>query len=115
MGNIVKKSSDKMVIVYCLYPNKLNANQMIKKLLKNKLIVCANVLQGIESHYTWKNKIETSKEVIVLFKSVKSKSALVKKLIESEHPYDVPFVGELSLKRVNASYLKYALENLSTT
>lgn len=94
-------------IVYCLFPKKYNIKKIAADLLKEKLIVCANIIPAVQSIYTWNKKIESAEEVIVLFKT---KPKYEKKLIVrlgKIHPYDVPFIATFCPRSVNRLYLNY--------
>lgn len=107
--------SDKLCLLYVLYPNKKTAQANIKKLLVDRLIVCANIIRDIESVYRWQDRIEKSKETIVIFKTTSNKINRARKVIIDEHPYKVPFVGELNLRSVNKAYALYASKQLKHT
>ncbi|MGZ3689940.1 MAG: divalent cation tolerance protein CutA [Pseudobdellovibrio sp.] len=104
MGNLKK-----LTLLYVVYPKKeKKLKSLIRKLLKDGHIVCANVLEGMESYYIWNNKIETSQESIVVYKIKSEKVKEVSEIIEKNHPYEIPFVGVLDLKNVNKKYIDYA-------
>ena len=104
MGNLKKVS-----LLYVVYPKKdRKLKSLITQLLCEGHIVCANIIEGMESQYIWKNKVETSQEIVVIYKVKASKAASVSKIIEKSHPYEIPFVGVVDLKSVNPSYAQYA-------
>lgn len=55
--------------------------------------------------YMWKDKMETSREVGVLFKTL-SPRKLVKRIKEL-HPYKIPLILEMKPERVNKAYLEW--------
>lgn len=107
--------SEKLVLLYCLYPNKKEARSTIRRLLQSKYIVCANIVPAIESHYVWNSSLQKSSEVAVYFKTLPRLSRKVRAVIEEMHSYDVPLVAEIPLQQVNAGYLAYARDILRTT
>lgn len=107
--------AEKLTLIYCLYPDKKEARAAIRRLLKNKRIVCANVLPAVESHYVWQGRLRKSAEVAVYFKTTAKLSRKVCAEIEEMHSYEVPLVAEIPLQRVNAAYLAYAQDILLTT
>lgn len=111
----VQPKNDALVIVYSLFPDKDEAVRMIRKLLRKRLIVCANVLGGVESHYVWQSRLQCGAEVAVWFKTRRPLAGQVKDEIQREHSYKVPLVGEIPLTGVNASYLAWADAGLRTT
>jgi periplasmic divalent cation tolerance protein len=105
---VVKKNS--LALLYVVYPKKFALDAHIATLLKKKLISCANVVEGMSSHYVWKGQLEQANETIVIFKALNSVKKNLISEIERKHPYDVPFIGEISLKSLNKSYLAFAVE-----
>ena len=104
MGHLKKLS-----LLYVVYPKKdKKLKAFVAQLLKKGHIVCANVIGGMESHYVWKNKVETSQEIVVIYKIKSEKADEVSSLIEKSHPYEVPFIALIDLKSVNKGYLEYA-------
>lgn len=110
-----KSNSDKMTIIYCLYPNATEAKKIANLLLKKKKIVCANIIKNVESLYMWQGKMEKSKEVAVYFKTLASLAKDAQKEIVNLHSYDVPFVAQLKLETVNAEYRQYSKNILRST
>lgn len=107
MGVVKRKS---LKLVYVVFPANFSLSKPVSELLKSRLIVCANVLKGMESHYFWQGKVEKSKETIVIFKVLAKKERRFMTELARIHPYEVPFVGVLGLESVNSSYLSYAIQ-----
>lgn len=110
MGAVKK---DSLKLIYVVFPAKFSLKKPVTALLKKKLIVCANVIRGMESHYVWNGKVEKSKETVVIFKSLAAKEKALIKAISEIHPYEVPFVAVISPESVNAGYLDYAVQQQS--
>ena len=107
--------SDKMTIIYCLYPDSTEAKKTASLLLKKGKVICANIVKDVESLYMWQGKLQRSKEVAVYFKTLTSFSKEVQKEIVKLHSYDVPFVAELKVEAVNKEYQQYAKKILRST
>lgn len=94
-------------VVFVTYPNGKAANRVSDYLLKNRLAACANHVAGVRSAYWWKGKLETAREVLVIYKTrtslVRKFTATVKKL----HPYEVPEIIALPISKGNPDYLKW--------
>lgn len=101
---------DSLKLVYVVFPAKYSLKKTISELLSSRLIVCANVVKGMESHYFWKGKVEKSKETIVIFKVLAGNERLFLTEIKKNHPYEVPFIGVIGLESVNSEYLNYAIQ-----
>jgi periplasmic divalent cation tolerance protein len=84
---------------------------LIDDILKLKLAGCASKL-NVDSKFWWKDKIDEEKECLIIFKTRKE---LVQKLfakIKEIHPYDVPEIVEIKVKKVNKEYLEW-LKNVT--
>lgn len=86
--------------------NKREAAIMARALLKKKLVACAN-LWSVDSSYWWKNKLVTSREVMLSCKTVGRNVAAATKLIEQLHSYEVPVIT-VEKVAVNKKALKWA-------
>jgi|ERR1700733_2011044 len=101
------KSAAKFSMVFVTAPDLKTARALASAALKSKLIACANLLPKIESHYRWRGKIESSLEVLLIFKMQKSKLAALERLILTKHPYDTPEFLFLPLSGGNKKYLDW--------
>jgi periplasmic divalent cation tolerance protein len=88
-------------------PDLKTARALTKIALQKKLIACANLLPKIESHYWWKNKIESSAEVLLILKTTKARLPALEKLILEKHPYDTPEFLALPLIAGSNKYLDW--------
>jgi periplasmic divalent cation tolerance protein len=105
------KKTDLFAIVLVTAPDKKTARTLARAALKARLAACANVVPKIESHYWWRGKIESSREVLVLFKTRKSKLAALEKVIVARHPYDTPEFLALSPQGGSEKYLNWLAAN----
>lgn len=80
----------KFCVVLITAPNLKLARKLARGALREKLVACANLVPRIESHYWWKDKIESSTEVLIVFKTTKAHLAAFEKFILANHPYDTP-------------------------
>ncbi|MDI6825606.1 MAG: divalent-cation tolerance protein CutA [Candidatus Aenigmarchaeota archaeon] len=86
------------------------SQKLIEEILKSKLAGCVLDVLLSKSKFWWKGKIDEEKETLIIFKT---RDELVEKLfkkIKELHPYDVPFIGEIEVKRVNEEYLEWLKE-----
>ena len=82
-------------IVYTTFPSKEAAVVAAQILVQGKFAACANIIDSTSSVYMWENKIENSKEVVMILKILKKKIAECKCKLEEIHPYEVPCVLEI--------------------
>ena len=79
-------------MVYITTPDKATAKTIGRKILKNHLAACVNIVDGMESMYWWEGKIIEDKECILLVKTHYSNMKQLTKLVNKHHPYDCPCV-----------------------
>ncbi len=96
-------------IILSTFPSDEIAREVTHTLLEERLIACGNLIPGVTSIYRWQGAVETSAEVIVIFKTtapVESVMARIKEL----HPYEVPEIVVLQVADVHPAYLAWARE-----
>lgn len=114
-----------MIIVYTTHRNQKEAEKIGLILVKKRLAACAIVIPGATSFYWWspssatragrtsptsvgepprRNKIEKSREAILLIKTLKEKFPQIKKEIKLLHSYTIPCILEISVTRLNKDY-----------
>jgi periplasmic divalent cation tolerance protein len=101
------KSAGQFSIVLVTAPDLKTARALARAALQASLIACANLIPKIESHYWWHGKIESGAEVLLVFKTQKSKLAALEKLVLARHPYDTPEFIVLPLSAGNQRYLEW--------
>jgi len=94
-----------MILLYTTLPTKEEAEDLVRTLLNEKLIVCAN-MHSASSMYLWQSTIEHSSEIITLLKTSKEKQEKTIKRIKELHSYEVPCIFSTSVE-VNKAYQKY--------
>lgn len=99
----------KVLIVLVTIPQN-KAKAFTRKLLKQRLCVCVNVIKGVESFFWWKGKIDTAKEALLLIKTKDSNFTPLKKFIESIHPYEVCEVVACKIDKINKKYLTWLMK-----
>lgn len=93
-------------------PDLKTARRLAKAALRARLAACVNLIEKIESHYRWKNKMASSSEVLMLFKTRNWYLAALEKLLVAEHPYDVPEFVVVPLTYGNKCYLAWLAESV---
>ncbi len=96
-----------LITVLVTAPELITARVLAKAALKARLAACANLIPKIESHYWWQGKMESSAEVLILFKTTKAKLKALETLIVEKHPYDTPEFVVLPITAGNQRYLDW--------
>ena len=84
------KKSTPAVIVWVTAPDLRLARRLARIALGARLVACAQLRPGIESHYWWKTKLVRSTEVLITFKTVAARLKALEALVVAEHPYETP-------------------------
>jgi uncharacterized protein involved in tolerance to divalent cations len=101
------KSAHKFAIVLVTAPDLKTARALGKAALGARLVACANLIPGLESHYWWRGKLERSREVLLVFKSTKAKLPALEKIVLKNHPYDTPEFIVLPVTFGTSAYLDW--------
>ena len=83
-------------IVLCTFPDSEQARQIGTVLIEKQLAACVNLLPGVESIYRWKGKVETSAEVLAVFKTTRAGFTAFADALAGLHPYEVPEIVALA-------------------
>ncbi len=100
------------LFVYTTFPNIGVAKQIVKVLLEQKLIACANLREHI-SIYRYKSKIEEEKEIGVILKTKLSLKDKLEKKLKELHPYDVPVIFSIEVDLNEEAFLWLCEETLN--
>ena len=98
------------VWVYITAKNVREAKKIGRELVRSRLTACANILEGMQSVYRWKDKMEEARETVLI---VKTRFALADKVIrkvKAMHSYSCPCVIVLPIVKGNPDYLRWIME-----
>lgn len=95
------------VCVFVTTPNISLARKIAVAVLSERLVACANLLPKVESHYWWKGQLESSTEVLVLFKTTREKLPELQRCVVKIHPYDTPEFVAVELAHGAEKYLNW--------
>jgi periplasmic divalent cation tolerance protein len=88
------------------------ARKVARAILKKKLAACVNIIEGLESHYWWKGKLENAREYLLLIKTTQAQINGVTDEVKSVHSYDVPEIVFLPFAAGERDYLKWLGESV---
>ena len=105
--------ASKFLIVMVTTPNRRVARSLARAALKSRMIACANIVPGIESHYWWQGRVTSGKELLLILKTRPACLKRLEKLILDKHPYDTPEFIALPIAHGNMAYLKWLTDELA--
>ena len=94
-------------VVYSSAGSLIEANSIAEALIEKKLAACVSIFPGVTSHYLWEGKKESSYEVVMMIKIVKTNFEDVKKEIREIHSFEVPEILMLPIIGGSADYLDW--------
>ena len=101
------KSAANFRLALVTAPDLKTARKLARAALAGRLAACANLVPKVESHYWWRGRIESSAEVLLIFKTTTRRLAALEKLVVGLHPYDTPEFVVLNLSGGNRRYLDW--------
>ena len=99
--------------VHVTAPSLEAARKLARLILEQHLAACVNLVPGLESHYWWKEKLESANEVLLLIKSSAEHFEALRKLVALHHEYECPEIVALEPREVAPLYLKWWEESVS--
>jgi periplasmic divalent cation tolerance protein len=100
------------VVVIITTPNKEEAVKIVRSLLEERLIACANILGPVSSLFWWQGKIDEKSEFLVFMKSHKSLFERLSERGMEIHSYDVPEIIALPIIEGSPPYLDWLRASL---
>ncbi len=99
-------------LLYVTTKDKEEATTIAKTLLDERLIACANIIDGMESLYRWQDKIQNDIETVLL---LKTDTTLVKDVIQRVgelHSDITPCIIEIPTGDSNKAYRQWVKESI---
>lgn len=87
--------------------NKEEATKIVRILLEERLIACANIMDSVSSFFWWQRKIEEEKEILVIMKSHEDLFKKLSKRVTELHSYDTPEILALPIVNGSQAYLDW--------
>lgn len=81
----------------------------VRRLVKDGLVACGNIVPEVRSIYTWQGKTEDDTEALAI---LHTRQSLVSKIIErvdAEHPDETPQVLAIPISHAHSGYREWLL------
>ena len=95
------------IIVLVTTKDQQEAEKISQKLLKERLIACANIVSPVRSFFNWSGRTEKAEECLVVMKSRRDLFRQVAEHVKSLHSYEVPEVLALPIVDASKAYLDW--------
>ena len=79
-------------LIWTVFRDKEQAKPIVATLLREELIACANLLDGLESVFLWQGNIDEQNECGALLKTHHSLLNAAIERLENLHPYETPAI-----------------------
>lgn len=89
------------------------AREAARTLVEERLAACANIVPQVESIYRWQGRIESSAEVLVIFKTTRERYPAFEQRLRALHPYEVPEIVALDIAAGLPAYLSWIADSVS--
>lgn len=106
------ETTESVSVVLVTAPDLDTARKLAQGALEARLVACANLVPAVESHYWWQGKLESSAEVLIIFKTTDDTLAPLEAHVLENHPYDTPEIVALPLKSGTPRYLDWLMSSV---
>lgn len=100
-------------LVLCTFPDAEKARQIGTLAVENQAIACVNLIPGAESIYRWEGKVESTTEILAIFKTTTTDYPAFATWLANAHPYDTPEIIALDPADVDSRYLAWLVESMA--
>lgn len=95
------------LVIYCTVPNKKEGKEIARKLVEKKLAACVNIIDHVESVFSWDGELCEEKEAMMIIKTKKELFDKVQFIIQDMHSYNVPEIIAMPIVEAEETYLKW--------
>lgn len=110
----MSESGNTPLLVLTNLPDQENAERLAQALISGQLAACVNILAPCTSIYRWKNQIETASEIPLLIKTTAAAYANVEKLVQEQHPYELPEIVQVPISGGLPAYIQWLIGETKT-
>lgn len=99
--------AEETLIVLTTWPDADSARAAARTVIEENLAACGNLVPGVESLYRWEGAVQTSAEVLVIFKTTIGRYPQFETRLKALHSYDVPEIVALRVADGFPAYLRW--------
>ena len=113
-ANRAKSVNARVVLVTC--PSLALARKIARAVVQKRLAACVNVVRSpIESFYTWKGKLESAREHLLIIKTTARRLSALERKVKRLHCYEVPEFIAIPITEGSTNYLFWLSESVTET
>ncbi len=110
--NRAQAKNSRVVLVTC--PSLALARKIARAVVQKRLAACVNAVRSpVESFYTWKGKLETAREHLLLIKTTATRLRQLEREVKRLHTYEVPEFVALPIIAGSVDYLSWLRESVA--
>ncbi|HIJ63868.1 MAG TPA: divalent-cation tolerance protein CutA [Rhodospirillaceae bacterium] len=94
-------------LIYVTAANREAALVIARTLVRQRLVACANVIDGVTSVYWWDGKVNEGPEAVMVAKTRSDLTSAVIARIKEIHEYSCPCVVALEIRDGNQAFLDW--------
>ena len=92
-------------------PDETSAAAIVHELVEKKFAACGTLLPAARSIYRWKDSIEDTSEVVVIFKIPATHFSIFSSALQSLHPYENPEIVAFDPAEASSIYSIWILDS----
>lgn len=104
----------KFLLIYITCKDKQQAQMIAKQLIREKLVACANIIEGMTAIYEWQGEVYENTESILIVKSKVALFPSIEKSILALHTYDIPCIVAYPIVEGHLPYLEWVEKQVSS-
>lgn len=102
-------------LVYITCAHLDEAEAIAARLLKKKLVACANIMPPHKALYRWEGKLESSHEVAVILKTRSALFSRIEQEICHHHSYSCPCIIEIPIATGHNPFMQWINKETQST
>ncbi len=95
------------ILALTTVPDETKGREIARALVDGRLAACVTVTPASRSFYRWKGEVQEDAEYVLLIKTRKELFPELERALRSLHPYEVPELIALNVKRGAKTYLDW--------
>lgn len=108
-----RAKNTRVVLVTC--PSLALARKIARAVVQKRLAACVNVVHSpVESFYTWKAKLESAREYLLLIKTNTARLPQLESEVKRLHTYEVPELVVLDITGGSPEYLAWLADSVDS-